>query len=218
MLENIIKTDNYLIVGSNDDIKRGWFYCVRTKSIFQDEGEDVHCCIGDIRIVAHLPLNGAEYLEGVDLLPPIEDEVDILLKIEQEDAYKNGKGTISWYELDKRKEYYNKAKEKYAQLIEKQISDFTHDLRESTNNYIKQNCEGALFGLKRLKQSLQQQKYPIGFECDKEWENSKGEKGSSFNDVALYEESIRQYDAWLTPKTTTNSQGQTVLEGKYIYE
>ena len=36
--------------------------------------------------------------------------------------------------------------------IDKQISDFIHDLKESTSSYVKQNCEGAIFGLKRLKQ------------------------------------------------------------------
>ncbi len=38
-------------------------------------------------------------------------------------------------------------------LINKQISDFTYDLRESTSTYVKQNCEGAIFGLNRLKES-----------------------------------------------------------------
>jgi len=36
-------------------------------------------------------------------------------------------------------------------LINKQISDFTYDLKESTSTYVKQNCEGAIFGLNRLK-------------------------------------------------------------------
>ena len=36
--------------------------------------------------------------------------------------------------------------------VDKLISDFKHDLRESTSNYVKQNCEGAIFGLERLKQ------------------------------------------------------------------
>ena len=40
MEHKLIKTDNYLLVGSNDDLRRGWFYCVRKNDIFQDEGED----------------------------------------------------------------------------------------------------------------------------------------------------------------------------------
>jgi hypothetical protein len=38
-------------------------------------------------------------------------------------------------------------------LINKQINNFQHDLKEATSTYIKQNCEGAIFGLKRLKES-----------------------------------------------------------------
>jgi hypothetical protein len=36
--------------------------------------------------------------------------------------------------------------------IDKQISDFKYDLKESTSTFVKQNCEGAIFGLNRLKQ------------------------------------------------------------------
>ena len=44
-------------------------------------------------------------------------------------------------------------KNKYSEEeVDKLISDFKHDLRESTSNYVKQNCEGAIFGLERLKQ------------------------------------------------------------------
>ncbi len=38
-------------------------------------------------------------------------------------------------------------------LINKQLSEFKHDLIESTSTYTKQNCEGAIFGLNRLKES-----------------------------------------------------------------
>jgi hypothetical protein len=48
--------------------------------------------------------------------------------------------------------------------------------------------------------SHQQPKYPVGFECEDE--------------VYLY--SIN--GDIIKPKTTTNSQGQTVLVGNYIYE
>jgi hypothetical protein len=36
--------------------------------------------------------------------------------------------------------------------IDSVISDFKHDLKESTSTYVKQHCEGAIFGLERLKQ------------------------------------------------------------------
>jgi len=134
----------------------------------------------------------------VDLLPPLEDEVDeidTLLKIEQEEAYKNGKGTISWYELDKRKEYYNKAKEKY-----KYTED---DLRKALT-------EKSFYELSvdEIIKSLQQPKYPIGFECEMQ---------TPYTD-AYTEDRMRRFYGKPKAKTTTNSQGQTILEGKYIYE
>ena len=45
-------------------------------------------------------------------------------------------------------------KDKLITEINKQISDFNYDLKESTSNHVKQNCEGAIFGLNKLKQSL----------------------------------------------------------------
>jgi hypothetical protein len=40
MTHNIIKTDNYLLIGSDDDIRRGLFYCVRRKNIFLRDNDD----------------------------------------------------------------------------------------------------------------------------------------------------------------------------------
>jgi len=58
-------------------------------------------------------------------------------------------------------------------------------------------------------QSLQQPKYPIGFECEMEPMNLDEikEQGKGFLNTNTSK-----------PKTTTNSQSQTILEGKYIYE
>lgn len=52
---------------------------------------------------------------------------------------------------------YNKCQEDMADKIKKQIYDFTIDLKESTSTYVKQNCEGAIFGLNRLLNSLNKQ-------------------------------------------------------------
>jgi hypothetical protein len=52
---------------------------------------------------------------------------------------------------------YIQCQEDMADAIKKQISDFQHDLRECTSTYIKENCEGAIFGLNRLLQSLKKQ-------------------------------------------------------------
>jgi hypothetical protein len=211
MEHKLIKTDNYLLVGSNDDLRRGWFYCVRKNDIFQDEGEDVHCCNGDIRITAHLPLNNSPILEGVDLLPPMEDDVekladkliscsdfiDVLLVKE---VWKSG---------------YNKAKEKYK-YTEKDIIEYSNWLFKwcQYNRYRKLIDGVKPYGVgefisdkdmfdKFLKEkSLQQPKYPVAFECEME------------NKIAIDGHTVIGSNS----KTTTNSQGQTVLVGTYKYE
>ena len=228
-MKNIIKTDNYLLIVSDEEIKEGdWFYnriltqSIRAVGVWSDKIDNLNSNLETFKIISHLPLNNSPILEGVDLLPPLEDEVEKLAQKYVEDEVKpdieprgyNQDLRIGIYggSVTGFIDGYNKAKEKYAQLIEKQISDFTHDLKESTSNYIKQNCEGALFGLKRLKQSLQQPKYPIGFESEEYQElclNCEWQHDSCPN----AEDCLKP-----KPKTTTNSQGQTVLEGKYIYE
>jgi hypothetical protein len=52
---------------------------------------------------------------------------------------------------------YTQCQEDVTDAVKKQISDFTIDLKESTSTYIKQNCEGAIFGLNRLLQALNKQ-------------------------------------------------------------
>ena len=52
---------------------------------------------------------------------------------------------------------YTQCQEDMADKIKKQMSDFQHDLRECTSTYVKENCEGAIFGLNRLLNSLNKQ-------------------------------------------------------------
>ena len=52
---------------------------------------------------------------------------------------------------------YNQCQEDVADEIKKQIYDFTIDLKEATSTFVKQNCEGAIFGLNRLLNSLNKQ-------------------------------------------------------------
>jgi len=125
--------------------------------------------VDNSRVIAHLPINNSPILTGVDLLPSLEQEDDVerLIKIEQEASYKQGKGTISWYEQEKRKEYYNKAKEKYKYTEE--------DVKIAIQ-------QAFLSGVERLEdfekvekmtleniQSLSQPKIPVGFECEIEY-------------------------------------------------
>jgi len=201
---NIICTEKYLLIIDDSQITDG-DYCLANAKTYNNEIVTYRKSpcpppfVSNLnilkKIIAHLPLNGSPILNGVCLLPPLPDEAKDWARSQwscQPDDYEE-----LYY--DGLEMGYNAAKEKYVQLIEKQISDFTHDLRESTSNYIKQNCEGALFGLKRLRQSLQQPKTPIGFECEIEY--------IGFQDEGDLE----------VPKSFINSQGLTQWAGQYTY-
>jgi hypothetical protein len=204
MTHKLIKTDNYLLVGSNDDLRRGWFYCVRKNDIFQDEGEDVHCCNGDIRITAHLPLNNSPILEGVPLLPPLEDEVEKLAKKHLDSLHNNEDiahpemydAYIS-FELG-----YNTAKEKYKYteedilIIRNKLASMLPKGDISAWDMIVAASKYTIW-FDNYIQHLQQPKMPVGFESEDE----------------VYMYSIN--GDTMKPKTTTNSQGQTVLVGTY---
>jgi len=198
MTHKLIKTDKYLLVGSDDNIKRGCFYCVRTKNIFQDEGEDVHCCNGDIRIISHLPLNGSPILEDVDLLPPYsrhqEDGVDDAVIRFKESWIKLG---VTDFELSAFSEGYNKAREKYKYTEEDMIQCW------NTASIDKHQVFGDQIGgyFKQYIQSLHQ--YPTEFETVDEY------PVITDDDYFLKEEkSISK------PKTITTAQGVQWV-GKY---
>lgn len=91
MTHKIIKTENYLLVVDDSEIKDGdYFYFkhgIVTKIYKADDVEqkvsienfehDRHFNYKECKcIVAHLPLNGSPILEGVDLLPALEDDVE----------------------------------------------------------------------------------------------------------------------------------------------
>lgn len=194
MTHKLIKTDNYLLVGADDDLKRGWFYCVRTKSIFQDEGEDIHCCIGDIRIIAHLPLNNSPYLGGVDVLPPLEDDIE---KLAIEEVGIDGQ----IYNISDNESFikgYYKAKEKYKYTEE--------DLKLAMNWLFE--TKGRK-GFEDLIERLNQPSRPTHFEC--EMENC--DKCVYVQGGNLSPDCCNQ----LKPKTTTNSQGLTEWMGEYKF-
>jgi hypothetical protein len=156
MQHNIIKTENYLLVVDKESLtdmpKNINVYSVRyNKPIRFAETENSYMneCF---EIKAHLPLNNSPILEGVDLLPPLEDEVEGLAE------EWNDKGEFtSPYSF---KAGYNKAKEKYK-YTEKDVIKIVEKSRETglTAEY--------------LMLSLQQPKMPIAFECEKAKEKYK---------------------------------------------
>jgi len=204
MKNNIIKTENYLLVVDDSevninqyvycdlgyiekvmDIIDGWIY--HTNTLGKNPIKHYK------KIIAHLPLNNSPVLEGVDLLPPIEDEVDKLS--EQEIPYIMD--TLRWGF----KKGYNKAKEKYKYTEFDIIKAFEYGWNQRHYGRIDEN--ELLKIQKRFIQSLQQPKMPVEFECEDEYVH---------DDTVPYPKTLGTH-----PKTVVNPQGQTVLVGKYIY-
>ena len=207
MKYKIIKTDNYLLIVDDSEIKESNIVlyknqpCIFTQQIDANGvrlfkylnsggigmGEDW----GGQKIIAHLPLNDSPILEGVDLLPPLEDEV-VKLAV-QEVGIDNSIYNISDHESFIKG--YNKAKEKY-EYTEK-------DLKKAIE--ISKDIKYVTFSIDEIIQSLQQPKYPVAFEC---------EMVGFEVDMGLGDDCINygQYR-----KTIINSQGKAVLGGTYIY-
>ena len=138
MKYDIIKTDNYLIIVDDSEIKEGEYYLSKiSNEVFRRSkgGHWIENYDKKIyqKIIAHLPLNNSPILEGVDLLPPLNDD-DYLDGCEVE--FING---------------YNKAKEKYKWTDEDVIK------------IVEKSRETGLTA-EYLLLSLSQPKYPIGFE------------------------------------------------------
>ena len=214
MKHKLIYTPHYLLVVDDSEIKEG-DYCIMFDSFGNLFGSFPNQYLGEEKghylnkglrkVIAHLPLNDSLILTEVDLLPPLEQEDDVerLIKIEQEASYKQGKGTISWYEQEKRKEYYNKAKEKFKYTEEDMKRIYEKGYSSGRNELSSRESDEVKYG---FIQSLSQPKMPVGFECEMVTMN----KG--YTDEKDY-----PYQQCEINKTTTNSQGQTVWVGKYIY-
>ena len=230
MKHNLIKTDNYLLVVDDSEIKEGdYFYrdsgvvSILTKELLEYyksiKDNDTHT---RYKIISHAPLNGAPYLDGVDRLPPLPLNQTKYIKEYQQYpdgthvciAYSNG----DWF-CDCGLEG-NVEAEKNADLI----------LDKLNNLYMEEDLVKAIafgfgvckkenrapFVLEQIKfiQSLQQPKYPIAFECEMRTSWSK--------EVLLQMEAIgdnpNNYPFVQCPKTIIDSEGRTEWVGKYIYE
>jgi hypothetical protein len=221
MKHNIIKTENYLLVVDDKKTIENWYYNESEGKV--DSIEFTPNVIGGTiihNIKAHLPLNNSPILEGVDLLPPIEDDVKLDPKLIDSMAmrYRHDFGLLDkqhkdsirttmvqlWEEVVGKGFY--KAKEKYKYTEEdmrKAIEMARNGKRKATDT------KGAeyLFSLQEdeIIQSFKQPKLPVAFNCEMKQKSVNG--------------SIPVNQEWeYEPKTTTNSQGQTQWVGSYIYE
>ena len=168
----LIHIDNYLIAVDDSEIKKGDLYfdlnLNKIKKALEIKIDRIyyniyHCTIPikAKKITHHLPLNNATVLEGIELLPPLEDEVELayqkeLLTNNQDKKWVGyGKG-INGVSKERWKIIYNKAKEVYKFTEE--------DMRDAYNlgldTHSKQNPNKVYDD---LIQSLSQPKLPTGF-------------------------------------------------------
>ena len=216
MKHNLIKTDNYLLVVDDSEIKEGNIVYVdcseievrdirkvkeKVKDYYNekflfDGGGKIHI-IYSKKIIAHLPLNGAPVLEDVPLLPslPKEDDVE---KLAEEYVSTNYPHYIDQKEKAAAIEDvcwgYKKAKKMYK-YTEQDVRAIKRILIYDDDK----NDAEKITEVIRVIESLQQPKLPIAFECEME----VGDYGDK--------DGLRKF-----VKTITNSQGRTEWVGKYV--
>jgi len=226
MKHKLIKTTDYFLVVDDSEIKKdNWYYNVNgifrcdNQKTGQDELSLSLLTKWNKKIIAHLSLNNSPILEGVDLLPPLEDDVEKLAKQFANDKMKEYVGSCYADREYLRQGYitgYNKAKETYKYTEE--------DLRKAYNKGTNQGAfhemlvrdedwkavDGFIKNdnskVDKFIQSLQQPKLPVEFECEMK---KNLQELSEFSPIPSIEV--------LIIKTTTNSQGQKVWIGKYHY-
>lgn len=191
----LIKTSRYLLAVDDSKINvNDWFYLddanVIAKYIDADPVKEA------LKIIAYLPLNNAPILEGVPLLPPIEDDVESM-SYNPSLEYKKMYDDANTFDFKKGfVEGYNKAKEKYKFTEEDMRQAFRSGFIYSNLHEVNENS---------YIQSLSQPKTPTHFE----FEVVPKEEGT----IML----IPPCKRCVKPKTITNSQGQKIACGKYIY-
>lgn len=217
MKYEIIKTDNYLLVVDESEIKIGdWYYLPRTNEGYKCQEDptelELEKRFGVRKIIAHLPLNGSPTLEGVDLLPPLGDDVANIAnqlskaysvyQTAQDDIYP---GIVIGYNAAKEKyKYTEEDLRKAIQLAwEADSIDGTVDLN-IVLHYADNNDLRTKWSEDEIIQSLSQPKMPIGFECV----TQKLFKHNEFMEREFYDSIL----------TTTTPEGYTEWMGIYIYE
>jgi hypothetical protein len=201
MEHKLIKTDNYLLVVSDEKIKEGELYyleSVTTNNMILKASESkssTNCK----KIIAHLPLNNSPYLDGVDVLPSLGDDVDKDLFYNKQVMNPYSTETQSYSSYEKGFiEGYNKSKEKYK-YTEEDIAKAVMFGRWGATDKIAYN---------NFIQSLNQPTLPIAFEC--KIDNILSYNADDGID-ALVNPNFGE------PKTITNSQGLTEWVGEYKF-
>ncbi len=214
MKRNLIKTDNYLLVvdESVKEINNGEYFLLGGKHVNMWAGSGSRI-MTDLtgKIISHAPLNGAPYLDGVDLLPPswrdngVEEEAEqvaeLLLPLK-------GSPYRSWVKMAILAGY-KKAREKYKYTEEDARHLIMYSfLKGVDRGHYSKEIED------RIIQTIQQPKLPIAFECEME---PKFKHIGSTKEVKGSGSKIKNKHAG-NPKTIINSEGRTEWVGKWIFE
>ena len=222
MKHEIIKTENYHLVVDESEIKEGdWLYhSVHGIRLFNEQetknfDSKTYSDKNWKKIIAHLPLNNSPILEGVDLLPPIEDDVEKLamdkLISKWSHLYRFGypkKPYPTNYENDLNiimiGIYQDKEKCKYTEEDMIKAAKYGYEFRDTTSFPEHKFEDSCINNTKQWLQSLQQPKIPVAFESDIE-------------DLKMLKNRAGGVTFFGKPKTTTNSQGLTQWVGEYRY-
>jgi hypothetical protein len=217
MKHDIIKTEKYLLICDDSEIRVGdWFYsnvlkeCTRVLGVWEDKVKYLNSNLETFKVISHLPLNEAPYLDGVPVLPslPKEDDVKELFKEEYEQARKRGSQDYAEGYYGGIFDGYEQAREKYKfteEDLRKAIDMATSSKNDYKLNFYKPN---------EIIQSLQQPKLPIAVECEIEPDykhigSTKEVKGSGNR--------VKNKNAG-KPKTIINSEGRVEWIGKYHWK
>ena len=200
MKKELIKTPEYLLVVDDSEIKVGDWVIETRNGLNELHFTNSRYVIDkhiQKKVIAHLPLNNSPILEGVPLLPPLEQEDDekILFANEIENMLEYDRGR--WYG---RIEGYNKAREKYR---------FTEEAAKYLFECGRNFQINADITFTVVREHLSQPKMPTYFEFEIERKSVLNLGIEPFNPNTHFYTN--------EPKTTTNSQGQQVACGKYIY-
>ena len=212
MTHEIVKTENYLLVVDDSEIKVNDFYYDSNdkESItpIYRRSQDPKFYTGCKKIIAHLPLHNAPFLEGVDVLPPLEeDDVEKMADETYPKTYYSGIYVDGWLKAGFIKGY-NKAREKYRYTEEDMRKAFIEGanygsayqscIENEDWKAVKEMDKYDDDTIKEIIQSLSQPKMPTHFEV--------------FYDIDTLDSEGKVYQM-----TTTNNLGQTQWVGKYIY-
>jgi hypothetical protein len=219
MKKEVVYTEDYALILSDDKMVDNDYYAYYIDEQFCINNDHYLFPKGAKKIIAHLPLSDAPILEGVPLLPSFswgqQDDVKELSEREYREFPHNPKDKTDWhYNRDvhcfkKRKAFikgYNKAKEKYKYTEFDIIQAFEYGWNQ---RHFGQMSEDKLQQIQQtFIQSLQQLSRPTHFEFENVYRVKSGTIQEHKEGKAGYE--------YYELKTTTNSQGQVELVGKYL--